>query len=208
MGKIKLGDVNPDLAKKSKDEADVRSLDSLAKSLRPLLVGPVRVSVSKLSKDVTALSNLINEKDKQLNNKMNNIELKYKDKVNLGNIHKLSGLEDELASVELNLNNRLNILALSVEAVKKQESHVKVVEREVVEPLVVNPEVKEITINKNHDVELKELSNEIKDLEDRVIKVESNKDRVVEVRHSSKAQNRFNIILVIGLAVSIALHVI
>ena len=173
-------------------------LNKLAKELRPIMLAPIRQSVSKLSKDVTSLSNLINEKDSHLSKKINNLEIKYKESVNVARLKEISKLDDELASIEKSLNQRLNLLAMSVESVKKENAEKHIVKE------IVKPEVKQITVHKDHDKDIKELQKQI----DLIDKKEIVSEKVVEVRHSSRAQNKLNLILAVGLAVSLILHVL
>lgn len=169
---------------------------------KELKIDKLSQSVSSLANGVSSLNQHLISKEKQLATRISEVE---------DNVKQLTGLDEEqLESLHADLRlTEENLQNLCINLAQRIQS-VEVKLKETPEPQkVLQPKVEQITVHKDHHLELNELRELNKKLELKTVELEAKTEalksaKVIKLeRHDSKSQKYINLALGVGLLLSL-----
>lgn len=186
MAKLKFNEMELQVTPNSQPNMDEKKqIEDLAKKLKPFMLPKINQNIKKLSHDVTDLNKMIINRENKFAEDLQFLKNKIKNVSNQDLKKEIENSEEFLMDRVVDCVNRIHKL----EVQEKTE--------------IVKPEVKQVTIHKNHEDEIKELHQRINSLP----KIENHK--VIEIKHvESKNQKYINIGLIVITTLSLLLHIL
>lgn len=192
MAKLKFNEIElkAEIPRNSLQEDADKAVEDLIKKIKPSITSSLKQSVNSLSHNVTKLSQRLDTKESQLLKQISELRLELKNREK----DKVYVTEQVDRYVEKNKEDYSEKLLRLTQQVQKLEVMLDAQTKREIKA----PEIKQITVHKNHDAEIKELQKEFNKLPKQVYKKEV----------KSNKQLYINLALGVGLLVSLVLHVL